>query len=242
MKLKKLFLDKAKTSLFALLILFCSCVSNSIPAPVPGQNSAKIRNIYVEYFNIADTYYNLENYSKAAEYYELSMRKRDQYWAAYYKLAKCYVFVSDWDKAISMYKTILSRDPENASLKASVAYIYSMQGKLKKARVTYEELLVLQPKNQDYLENYLAVLLSYENKFKRYESQFLEKFEVFKTEYPDNRNITIFEERYKTLMDIKEEDSEASPDPDAEEDEEIESEEEGEASEEALEATDDSAP
>ena len=81
----------AFSALVFLLILFfqlSSCVSK--PIPIPGEKKNVIANIYVEYMNIADTYYSLEKYDKALEYYKLSMQSSDLYWAAYYKTAKVY--------------------------------------------------------------------------------------------------------------------------------------------------------
>ena len=223
MKLKKSF--SAKVILLFSIMIFSSCTSAKLSVPVPGQGSAKIRNIYVEYYNLGESYYKLEDYSKAAEYYELAMRKKEQYWASYYKLAKCYVFNSDWNSALPMYKKILSRDPENSSLKASVAYIYSMQGNFKLSKKIYEELLSVNPKNSDYIENYLAVLLSNEKSFKKNSESFTQYFDVLKTEFPDNKNIRIFEEKYNTLMEIDLEetdsDTEETEDSDSSDDESI---------------------
>lgn len=213
MKLKKLFSAKNKKAAFtacliAVQLLFFSCASNELSVPVPGQGAVKERNIYVEYYMLGDSYFKLEDYKKAAEYYELAMRKKDQYWAAYYKLAKCYVFSSDWTNALPMYKRILERDPENASLKAGIAYIYSMQGDFKNSISIYEELLEAQPKNQEYLENYLAVMAADEKKFeKNYAQKFTDAYEILKTEYPENKNLKTFEDKYKNLMKIKEEES-----------------------------------
>ena len=215
MKLKKLF--SAKKSLAAGLLAvsitsfsFFSCASTELSVPVPGQGAVKTRNIYAEYFILADSYYKLEDYKKASEYYELAMKKKEQYWAAYYKLAKCYIFTSEWDNALPMYKTILERDPENASLKASLAYIYSMQGDFKHSIAIYEELLEAQPKNQEYLENYLAVMAADEKKFEKiYVGKFTEAYDILKTEYPENKNLKTFEDKYKELMKIKEEETEA---------------------------------
>ena len=107
-----------------------------------------------------------------------------------------------------MYKKILERDPENASLKAGIAYIYSMQGDFKNSISIYEELLVSQPVNQEYLENYLAVMAADEKKFeKSYADKFMQTYETLKAEYPDNKNLTIFENKYKELMKIKEEEN-----------------------------------
>ena len=197
--------------LLAASFLFYSCATNDLSVPVPGQGSVKTRNIYVEYYMLGDAYFKLEDYKKAAEYYELAMRKKDQYWAAYYKLAKCYVFSSDWTNALPMYKRILERDPENASIKAGIAYIYSMQGDFKHSISIYEELLEAQPKNQEYLENYLAVMAADEKKFeKNYAVKFTEAYDILKTEYPENKNLKTFEDKYKELMKIKEDAEKAS--------------------------------
>lgn len=213
MKLKRLFSAKKifAAGLLAASFLFYSCASNDLSVPVPGQGSVKTRNIYVEYYMLGDAYFKLEDYKKAAEYYELAMRKKDQYWAAYYKLAKCYVFSSDWTNALPMYKRILERDPENASIKAGIAYIYSMQGDFKHSISIYEELLDAQPKNQEYLENYLAVMAADEKKFeKNYAEKFTEAYDILKTEYPENKNLKTFEDKYKELMKIKEDAEKAS--------------------------------
>lgn len=213
MKLKKLY--SAKKYLAAgllaagLAVSFSSCASTELSVPVPGQGAVKTRNIYAEYYTLGDSYYKLEDYKKAAEYYELAMKKKDQYWAAYYKLAKCYVFTSEWNKALPMYKKILERDPENASLKASLAYIYSMQGDFKNSVIIYEELLEAQPKNQEYLENYLAVMAADTKKFeKKHAEKFTATYDTLKTEYPENKNLKTFEDKYKELMNIVEEESE----------------------------------
>ena len=209
MKLKKSFL--AKFSALALTVLLTSCASTNLSVPVPGQGAIKTRNIYAEYYTLGESYFKLEDYKKAAEYYELAMRKKEQYWAAYYKLAKCYVFTSDWNNALPMYKKILERDPENASLKASLAYIYSMKGEFSNSIQTYEELLLQQPHNQDYLENYLAVMAADDKKFeKKHAEKFTQAYETLKEEYPENKNLKTFEDKYKELMKIKDEEPETS--------------------------------
>ena len=151
MKLKRSFW--AKSALLSAVIVLASCASNPV-VPVPGQKEVQKRNIYVEYYNLGESYFKLENYSKAAEYYELALNKKDQYWAAYYKLGKCYVYSSNWNSALPVYKNILKRDPENSSIKASLAYIYSMQGDFTNSISIYEDLILQQPDNQEFLENY----------------------------------------------------------------------------------------
>ena len=221
MKLKRSFWARAVHSIYllplAVLFVFLSCESSKVSVPVPGQGAVKANNIYAEYFLLGDSYYKLEDYKKAAEYYELAMGKKDQYWAAYYKLAKCYVYSSDWNNALPMYKKILERDPENASLKASLAYIYSMQGDFKNSAIVYEQLLETQPKNQEYLENYLAVLIADHKKFEKKNAvKFSEAYETLKTEYPENKNLKTFEDKYKEVMKIKDEPEEKNASKDSE--------------------------
>ena len=226
MKLKKSFWAKA---LALTVFILTSCETTNLTVPVPGQGEVKTRNIYAEYYTLGESYYKLEDYKKAAEYYELAMRKKEQYWAAYYKLAKCYVFTSEWDKAQPMYKKILERDPDNSSIKASLAYIYSMKGDFKHSVEIYEELLQAQLNNQQYLENYLAVLAADNKKFeKKNAAKFMTAYETLQTEYPENANLKTFEDKYKELMNIVEEESEGE-----------ESESEAEASDET---SSDSAP
>ena len=213
MKLRKSFWARTilATTLFVLSVLLVSCATNNISVPVPGQDQVKTRNIYAEYYMLGDSYFKLEDYKKAAEYYELSMRKKEQYWAAYYKLAKCYVYTSDWESALPMYKKILERDPENASLKASIAYIYSMKCDFKNSASLYEGLLETQPENQEYLENYLAVLIADSKNFEKKNAvKFTSAYESLKEKYPENKNLKTFEDKYKELMKIVEEETETS--------------------------------
>jgi len=84
-----------------------------------------------------------------------------------------------------------------------------MQGDFKNSIIIYKELLELQPKNQDYLENYLALMAADEKKFeKKYALDFVQAYEVLKTEFPENKNLKTFEDKYKELMNIVEEESE----------------------------------
>lgn len=140
---------------------FISCASSG--SLIPGENQAIIQNIYVEYLNIADTYYSQQNYDKAISYYTKALENKNIYWNAYYKLAKCYVFKSNWTEAEIMYKKILERDSDNMSIKSALAYIYSMNNNLDEALKAYEELYNLQPTDMESLENYIAVLLLKEN-------------------------------------------------------------------------------
>ena len=167
MKLKRLYWARAVIAAvfcIAVPLLTASCSSSKIAFPIPGQRESAVKNIYIEYMNLADAYYELEKYDKAVSYYKAAMENKDIYWTAYYKLARCYVYQSKWDTAQTSYETLLKRDPKNNSLKSSLAYIYAMNGNVEKSTAMYEELIESNPDQSEYLENYICVLLGAEKK------------------------------------------------------------------------------
>lgn len=188
------------------LFSFYSCSSK--PIPVPGDTTRVIRNIYIEYMNIAETYLKLKEYKSAAEYYKLAMQNHRLYWACYYKLAMCYVYSSDWANAEPMYKAMLKRDPDNSSLKASMAYIYSMNGQQKKAVKLYLNLLEEQENNEAYLENFLIITLSDKRYFKKYRPIVDEAFNKMTESYSENSQYKKIKDKYNELAEIKEEEIE----------------------------------
>ena len=70
MKLKKSFWAKTLALTF---LIFTSCESTELSVPVPGQGEAKKNNIYVEYYNLGETYYKLEDYNN-----DIEMLKRQE--------------------------------------------------------------------------------------------------------------------------------------------------------------------
>jgi tetratricopeptide (TPR) repeat protein len=94
--------------------IFLSCKTTDI---IPGSNRIKIQNIYNEYLNIANVYYELEKFDKAIEYYTLAMDSKELYWACYYKLAQCYALTSKWTQSEEYYVVLQERDPTNSSIK-----------------------------------------------------------------------------------------------------------------------------
>lgn len=202
MKNKILF---SKVCFFSILInifLISGCVSKSVP--IPGEKNIHIQNIYIEYSNIADKYFELEDYQNAAKYYKLSMENKNLYWQSYYKLAKCYALLSDWKNALPMFEKLLKRDKDNHSIKASLAYIYAMQGDTKNALDIYKELLEEDSLNEKYLENYLAVLLSSKDSFVENQEEIEKIYEQIETNFPDNTNLKIFDStKTKYLEEIK---------------------------------------
>lgn len=187
-----------------------SCKSNKV-IPVPGEDIAIMNNIYVEYSNIGDTYYKLEDFNNAAKYYEMAMKNRKLYWSSYYKLAKCYALTSDWSKALPMYKKILKRDPDNNSIKASLAYIYSMQGDLKESKKLLKELLEIDNHNEKYIENYLAILMVDEENYKKNKEEVQEYLNLLKENFQENKNIERFENSIKKFEPEQKKDTDHEP-------------------------------
>jgi len=68
---------------------FSSC-HTAIHVPVPGESQVKINNIYTEYYNIADSYMELEKYDKAIEFYSIALKNKTLFWSAYYKMGRAY--------------------------------------------------------------------------------------------------------------------------------------------------------
>ena len=192
MMIKK-FLKITKISLFFISFsFFISCQSSSF---IPGQKNIQINNLYIEYFKIADSYYKLQDYTSAAEYYKKAMNSKEIYWDAYYKLAKTYAASTNWDQALFMFVKLQERDPENSGLKASLAYLYSMKGDFIKAKEIYEELLQTEEVNEKYLENYIAILLQNESIYLENQSEVELKIETLKQFFPENKNIEIFNKK-----------------------------------------------
>ena len=192
------------STLFFNIFLILSCVSK--PIPIPGESKILIENIYFEYLNIADKYFELEDYNNAAKYYKLAMENKNLYWQSYYKLAKCYALLSDWKNALPMFEKLLERDKDNHSIKASLAYIYSMQGDTKKAIEIYKKLLEEDSLNEKYLENYLAVLLSSKDSFVENQEEIEKIYEQIETNFQNNTNLKIFDNtKTKYLEEIKSE-------------------------------------
>ena len=205
MKKNELFFKSCIFSiLFFNIFLILSCVSK--PIPIPGESKILIENIYFEYLNIADKYFELEDYNNAAKYYKLAMENKNLYWQSYYKLAKTYALLSDWKNALPMFEKLLERDKDNHSIKASLAYIYSMQGDTKKAIEIYIKLLEEDSLNEKYLENYLAVLLSSKDSFLENQEEIEKIYEQIETNFPNNTNLKIFDNtKTKYLEEIKSE-------------------------------------
>ena len=172
---------------FLPIIIFSFCVFSfsckSVNNFVPGQKRIQINNLYKEYYNIAETYFSLKNYTKAI---------------SYYKLGLSYVMNNDWTNAEKIFTELYKKDFENDSIKSSLAYIYSMSGNLTKAEQFYSEIVKDKPDSSEYLENYIAILIKNE-KYQLAEEQ----FSLLKEKFPNSLKIADIEKKFEEINSEK---------------------------------------
>jgi|GEM_PF-399094 len=174
-----------------------SCSSAKMPEiPVPGESAALSKNIASEYYSIADGYFEVKKYDKAAEYYKLAMRDKSIRPAAYYKLGRSYAMNKQWDDAETVFKDLLKRDPQNSSLTASLAYITAMKGDTAGALTMYKNLIDTYPDESSYLENYIALLID-DGKLEQAEQQLF----VLKSKFPNSTSIDSLQKKIYEKLD-----------------------------------------
>ena len=138
----------------AIGLVFVSCSS------VPFESKVERHNILEEYFAIAKTYKDLENYKKAIEYYEKVLGDEEFHDFAFYEIAVCNVYLKNWNEAKTSFEQLLERDPSNSTLKLSLAYIEAMRGNLEDAQTMYDEIVQEYPHDVEPLKNLIAVLIA----------------------------------------------------------------------------------
>ncbi len=180
-------------ALFICPALLAACKSNRVF--LPGEKKVVVGNIYVEYYNIAEEYFKIPNYTKAAEYYLKAVHNDEIANAAYYKAARSYALAKNWEKALEIYLEIQKRDKDNVAVKESLAYIYAMNNDFEKSERLYLELLSTNPDIPHILVNYTIVLVTLE----KYEEA-AEQLEVLKGKFPDEEKIAALDEKITAAL------------------------------------------
>ena len=178
---------------------------------IPGEKKAVYGNIYVEYYNIAEEYFKVPNYTKAAEYYLKAARNKEISNAAYFKAGRSYALAKNWSKALEVYLEIQKHDKENITVKESLAYIYAMSGEYEKSERLYLELITANPDVAHLLVNYTIVLVTLE-KFEEAAQQ----LETIKAKFPDEEKISALEEKIKAALKPPADESEGNIPPELE--------------------------
>lgn len=192
----KRFFTRPALLAFAAAALFAGLAScRSTQFLIPGARSAVIGNIYVEYFNIADEYFKIPNYTKAAEYYLKATGNKQIANAAYFKAGRSYALAKNWEKALEVYLEILRHDKKNITAMESLAYIYAMSGDFEKSERLYLELITSNPDLARVLVNYTVVLVTLE----KYDEA-AKQLEAIKAKFPDEEKITSLEEKITAAL------------------------------------------
>ena len=196
-------------ALFAAGVIGIAAVScRSGVIEMPWEKGTTVNNLYSEYFNVAQAYEDLKNYSKAIEYYEKSMANPDLNRTAYYKMGRCHALNKNYSKAREIYMNLLSLDSENTSLSISLAYLEAMSGNLEEAEKIYAKVIQTNSSDVSIIKNYMSVLIAQEKNEAAY-STFLE----YKENFPEDGSISDFENKLKIYIDsLKKEDNTSKED------------------------------
>lgn len=176
--------------LLSFCCLFISCTSYGSINVVPFEDKIVLKNLSVEYYEIAENYLELKKYDKAITYYKKSLQIKKNDNKVLFKLAQAYAFSSNWFDSKEIFLKLYNSDKENVSFATSLAYVYAMSGEIDNSIAIYETLVEKNEYNIEILNNYIRLLLDNKNFEKA-----LDVFEKLKKIGPDSQ-ITI------TLKDL----------------------------------------
>ncbi len=86
------------------------------------ESSKGIKRKYVSYYNLANAYYKLENYTRAIEFYRLALQesKKNKKGYIYYNMGNSYYKLSEYKKAAESYIKALDFLPYNKNAKQNL--------------------------------------------------------------------------------------------------------------------------
>lgn len=191
MKKKSSKKNSRRFSKFLAGIFFvCLCGCETTRIYVPGEKKVVIENIYGEYYAIADEYFKLKKYQKAAEFYTKAASSEALHNAAFFNAARSFALAQKWDEAKKIYLEIEAADGGNLEVKQGLAYIYAMSGEFEKSEALYESLVEANPDVSEILVNYTVLLLTQE-KYVQAESRLAQ----IKEKFPDEQKIKSIQEK-----------------------------------------------
>lgn len=194
--------------IFAGIFFACLCGCKTTRIYVPGEKKVVIENIYGEYYAIADEYFKIKNYSKAAEFYTKAASSETLHNAAFFNAARSFALAKNWDEAKRIYLEIKAADGDNFEVKQSLAYIYAMSGDFEKSEEMYKYLLETKPDLSEALVNYTIILLTQE----KYEEA-KTNLDLLKEKFPDDEKINAIQEKITAWEESqKGDDSDEIPD------------------------------
>lgn len=116
---------------FLLTLPFISCITKT----------TVMKEVYSEYYTLAEQYYTARNYAKALDFYTRAKGNSELENMCDYKIATTYVQMGDYTSSAQLFSLLLQKDPDNASIMSSLAYVYGKNGSYDKAILLYETIL-----------------------------------------------------------------------------------------------------
>ena len=98
-----------------------------------------------EYFNLANAFYDLEEYERAAEYYREALALEPDLAPATFNLARAYIEAGSYSDATPVLEELRSGDESNVLVIETLAYAYSEQERYEDAARLYDEVLSESP-------------------------------------------------------------------------------------------------
>lgn len=101
---------------------------------------------YLDYFNLANTFYKLENFGEAVHYYRKAIVMNPGFAGAYYNLGNALGSQDQFEQAETAFKQAISLDGKLPLPHYGLGIIYQRQGKNSKAIRELKQALLLNPK------------------------------------------------------------------------------------------------
>ncbi len=99
---------------------------------------------YQAYFNLAEVYFNLQNFNKAIENYKLAIKYKKDFAYAHYNLGCVYLEIKDYNNARKSFESAIKINPKEPDYYYNLGYIYKKMNNEKratKALSLYNELI-----------------------------------------------------------------------------------------------------
>lgn len=106
-----------------------------------------------EYYNLANAYFELEEFDEASEYYRKALQYDPSLVQGSYNLARLYIQDGRYDDAVVLLESLLERDPENLMVRETLGYALYRAGETGDAVAVFEDLAERSPLNARVLYN-----------------------------------------------------------------------------------------
>lgn len=138
--------SKLKIPVYIMILFFlwflCGCAS--------GVKEVDLAN---EYYNIGNSYYNMEKYDDACRFFERALEFNPAFSKAKYNLAIASIKANKIEKAITILEDLLDEDAENIDILSTLVYSYHEMSEYEKAFAIINSILGIYPDNSYALYN-----------------------------------------------------------------------------------------